>query len=290
AVNGVSRNSISRLNDDGSLDPTFNPGAGPNKGVSGIALQSDGRILIGGTFATFNGISRARVARLNADGSLDSTFDPGAGPNTSVVALSLQPDGKILIGGDFTAIGGVTRNYIARLNADGSLDTSFQPNIALTYGGVLALKTEVDGKCLVGGDYTMVDGVSRKNLVRLNVDGSLDAAFNTGTGPGSNVTGQEPRVRGLAIQADGKVLVGGGFNTFNGVRQNYLARLLADDGGALEFENASFSVDENGGSALIAVRRTGSTNGTVTVNYLTRDGTAAAGSDYVAQAGALSFG
>src|SRR5438093_1602800 len=62
AVNGVSRNSISRLNDDGSLDPTFNPGAGPNKGVSVIALQSDGRILIGGTFATFNGISRARAA------------------------------------------------------------------------------------------------------------------------------------------------------------------------------------------------------------------------------------
>src|SRR5437870_2283384 len=160
----ASRRGVVRLNANGSLDTSFNPGAGPNKGVSVIALQSDGRILIGGTFATFNGISRARVARLNADGSLDSTFDPGAGPNTSVVALSLQPDGKILIGGDFTAIGGVTRNYIARLNADGSLDTSFQPNIALTYGGVLALKTEVDGKCLVCGECTMADGVSRKNL------------------------------------------------------------------------------------------------------------------------------
>src|SRR5205823_14158220 len=119
---------------------------------------------------------------------------------------------------------------------------------------------------------------------------SLDTSFNPGTGPSTTINGQVPRVRGIALQADGKVLVGGGFNKFNGVSANYLARLIADQGGTVAFGKASFTVDENGGSATIAVQRTGSANGTVAVNYLTSNGTATAGPDYVAQAGVLVFG
>ena len=116
-----------------SLDTSFNPGA--NGSVCALAVQPDGKILVGGDFTTLGGggtgtTPRNRIGRLNADGSLDTSFNPGA--NGGVYALAVQPDGKILVGGDFTTLGGggtgtTTRNCIGRLNADGSLDTSFNP-------------------------------------------------------------------------------------------------------------------------------------------------------------------
>ena len=288
SVNGTPRSYVARLNPDGSLDLTFDPGAGPNSGVTASAVQSDGRFVVVGSFTSFNGASRARIARLNAEGSLDMSFDPGAGPNNYVTSTSLQPDGKTVIGGAFTSVGGTNRIFVARLNSDGSLDNSFQPNITLSFGSVLAVQTEVDGKIYVGGSFSTVDGLSRNNLARLNGDGSLDMSFSVGSG--SSGGQQNFGVYAFAIQTNGNVLVGGDFTTFNGVRLNYLARLLADQGGTVQFASANYSVDENGGSATIAVRRTGSTSGTVAVNYLTSGGTATAGVDYVAQAGALLFG
>ncbi len=287
-VNGTPRNHVARLNPDGSLDTSFDPGTGLNASVQRFALQADGKIILGGQFTSVNGVTRVRVARLNPNGSLDTTFDPGEGPNKFVGTMSLQPDGKTVIGSQFTSVGGTNRIFVARLNTDGSLDNSFQPNIALGFGGVLAVQTEVDGKVYVGGDFSTVDGVSRINLARLNADGSLDMSFSVGSGAsgGQNDLG----VYAFAIQTNGNVLVGGDFTTFNGVRLNYLARLFADQGGAVQFTGANYNVGENGGSATIAVRRTGSSNGAVAVNYLTRNGTAMAGADYLAQAGALLFG
>ena len=288
SVNGTPRNYIARLNTDGSLDTDFDPGSGLNASPQAIALQTNGAVIIGGQFTTVNGATRIRVARLNPNGSLDNTFDIGAGPDQYVAALSLQPDGKVVIGGRFTTIGGVPHIFIARLNTDGSLDGSFHPNIALAFGGVLAVQTEVDGKVLIGGTFASIDGTARKNFARLNADGSLDLNFSVPSGPsgGQNDLG----LFGIAIQRDGKVLVGGDFTRFNGVNVNYLTRLVADEGGAIEFAGANYSVNESDGSATIDVRRTGSTNGTVAVNYLTIDGTATAGADYVAEAGALLFG
>lgn len=116
----------------GTIDPSFNPiglGDGANNTVVAIALQPDGKILIGGFFTMYNSTPRSRIARLNADGSLDMSFDPGnaLGLNTFVNSIVLQPDGKILIGGEFFTYNGKLRYRIARLNADGSLDTSFDP-------------------------------------------------------------------------------------------------------------------------------------------------------------------
>ena len=129
----TTRNHIGRLNADGSLDTSFDPGA--NGAVYALAVQADGKILVGGYFTTLGGggtgtTTRNYIGRLNADGSLDTSFDPGA--NGAVYALAVQADGKILVGGDFTTLGGggtgtTTRNHIGRLNADGSLDTSFDP-------------------------------------------------------------------------------------------------------------------------------------------------------------------
>ena len=102
----------------------FDPNA--NDVVLSIVPQADGKILVGGYFTTIGGVTRNRIARLNADGSLDTEFNPNA--NGYVYSIVPQADGKILIGGIFTTVGGVTRNRIARLNADGSLDTAFNPN------------------------------------------------------------------------------------------------------------------------------------------------------------------
>jgi uncharacterized delta-60 repeat protein len=111
----------------GSVDLSFNPGSSVNGTIHCLALQSDGKILIGGVFTTVNEAVRNRVARLNTDGSTDFDFDPGSGisgVNTNF-AMAVQSDGKIIVGGHFTAVNGTNRNRIARLNADGSLDPSF---------------------------------------------------------------------------------------------------------------------------------------------------------------------
>src|SRR5436190_7759521 len=97
--------------------------------VFSVAVAPDGKVLIAGDFTLVNGTNRNRIARLNQDGSLDTGFDPGAGANAIVYAVAAQPDGKALIGCDFTTYNRTNRNRIARLNLDGSLDTSFEPGL-----------------------------------------------------------------------------------------------------------------------------------------------------------------
>jgi uncharacterized delta-60 repeat protein len=227
-VNGVSRIGIARLNPNGSLDTGFNPSIGSNAEVLSLALQPDGKVLVGGSFTTVNGVPRKFIARLNSNGSVDTGFDPGAVVGSHVSVLSVQPDGKVLAGGDFSSMGGGSRVRIARLNSDGSLDTGFDPGAGAN-ADVWALALQPDGKVLVGGNFTTIDGVSRNYIARLIPDGSLDAGFNPGTGANSNVNA-------LALQPDGKLLVGGNFTTFNGVSRNYFARLNSNgslDAGAV---------------------------------------------------------
>ncbi len=217
-LHGQSRTNFGRVNTDGSLDATFNPG--PNISVNSLAVQADGKILVGGGFTTLGGQARSRIARLNADGSLDATFNPGA--SSTVYRLALQADGKILVGGYFATLAGQTRNRIARLNADGSLDTAFNPGVGSTAGEhVAALALQPDGKILVGGVFTALGGQQRTNLGRLNSDGSVDTAFNPGTG-------SQMEVDSLIVQADGKILVGGFFSTLAGQPCINLGRLNPD--------------------------------------------------------------
>ncbi len=214
AIGGVTRNRIARLNADGSLDTSFNPDA--NGTVRSLAVQADGKILVGGGFITIGGVTRNRIARLNADGSLDTSFDPNLSIQSVVHSLALQSDGKILVGGAFNTVGGVTRNNIARLNADGSLDTTFNPN---ANDDVYSMALQSDGKILLGGVFATIGGVTRNYIARLNADGSLDTSFDPNAGNG---------VVSLAVQSDGKILLGGWFTTIGGVTRNYIARLNAD--------------------------------------------------------------
>jgi len=134
----------------GQVDIGFDPGIGATGIVSAVAVQPDGKILVAGWFDAVHGMPRNRIARLNADGSVDNAFNPGTGVDGSAMALALQPDGKVLVGGWFSSINGVPRNNIARLNTDGSLDLSFDPG-AGPISDVLCLVPQPDGKVLVGG-------------------------------------------------------------------------------------------------------------------------------------------
>jgi uncharacterized delta-60 repeat protein len=157
-----------------AVDPTFNPGSGANLAVDQLALQPDGKVLIGGSFTSVGGTARNRIARLNADGTLDLSFNPGASGTGTVRTLMLQPDGKVLIGGNFTSIDGTVRNRIARLNADGSLDLSFDPGSGAN-GIVMALAVQPDGKVLIGGGFTSVNGTARNRIARIEAVLPLDS-------------------------------------------------------------------------------------------------------------------
>jgi len=123
--NGAARNRIARLNANGSLDATFNPGAGADNTVYKVAVQPDGKILLAGAFANARSAARSRIARLNADGTLDTTFNPGTGANNTIWSVAIQSDGRIIVSGAFSTFNGAPRVRLARLNADGSLDNSF---------------------------------------------------------------------------------------------------------------------------------------------------------------------
>jgi uncharacterized delta-60 repeat protein len=238
SVNGVTRTRVARLGADGSLDTSFNPGAGANNEVRTIVVQPDGKILIGGFFTTYNNnVSRNTIARLNADGSLDTSFNPGTGTNGVVHAIAVQADGGIIIAGEFTTYNNVARFCIARLSANGSLDTAYNP--ALNSAGVYCVALQPDGKLVIGGDFGTING--RVRIARLNTDGTLDTNFNPGTGVNS-------LVYAVALQADGKVLIGGEFTGVNGVARLRIARLNMD--GSLD---ASFSPVPGASSTVRAI-------------------------------------
>ena len=217
AVSGHRQNHVARFNADGTRDGTFNPGRGAAGIVWSLALQPDGKILVAGDFTSFDQKPWGRLVRLNPSGRADTSFDPGSGADGQIFAVAVQPDGKIVIGGDFTRFNLVERNRIARLNPDGSLDNTFNPG-AGPNTGIRCLALQPDSKVLIGGVFTSVHGVARGRVARLNADGSLDTGFNPGEGA-SEV------VRWVAPQADGKVVVVGGFGRFDGKDYMRLVRL-----------------------------------------------------------------
>jgi uncharacterized delta-60 repeat protein len=238
-VGGQPRPYLARLNSDGTLDAAFAPA--PDNAVLALAIQPDGKILAGGVFTGLGGRPCSCICRLNADGTLDSSFNSGA--NSWVYCLALQPDGRILAGGVFTVLDGQTRWCIGRLNADGSLDATFNPNakVSLSPYLVYCLGLQADGKVLVGGSFTTVGPEPRKNLCRLNPDGSLDETFNPGA---------DGQVSVLALQTDGSVVAGGSFATLGGQARSQLGRLIPTDPAIdfLSFDGATITWQRGGTS------------------------------------------
>jgi len=235
-VNGVPRQRIARLNADGSLDnsfslPTSAMGAGDQ--IRALAVQSDGRIVVGGYFTNFNSVVMKRIARLNYDGSLDSQFNPGSGADSPVYAVAetfVNGDRKIVVGGGFSLLNGRVVNGIGRLNDDGTPDTAFNAGGLGANGTVYALavyptNSPFAGRVVIGGDFTQVNGINAGHIARLNADGSMDPTFTNASASDS--------VRVIAIQPDGQILAGGLFTSVNGnTNFNHIARLNSADGSA----------------------------------------------------------
>ena len=264
AVGRVNRLGLARFDANGELDESFN--ADLNGGVSSIAVLDDEKILIAGRFTTiggFDGFIRNRIARLNSDGSVDTSFNPDA--NAEVSEIFVQSDGKILVSGIFNVIGGAPVRNFVRLNSDGTIDPSFdvvdsnfQPSV---------VRQLADGKLLVNSSLS-VNGVTRR-VTRLNIDGSIDTDFedpNVSFGVfdlvvqddgkiviagfisavGDRVRSNIARlnndgsldvafnpivdvfISALGLQEDGKIIVGGRFSEINSIARNAIARLNTD--------------------------------------------------------------
>ncbi|WP_333695363.1 T9SS type A sorting domain-containing protein [Flavobacterium sp.] len=264
---GSNYQNIARLNSDGSIDLTFNSNiTNTIGGVSGAIIKSsiilpDGKIIISGNFTTYNNTNAYRIARLNIDGTLDTSFNIGglgaqfgitnSNNVTDIKSLKLQPDGKIIVVGNFTAFNSTVRNHIARLNTDGSIDLSFNSEIGFgfqsnEYVNVNSISIQNDGKIIVGGQFTSYNNTLTKGLVRINSDGSIDNTFYAGNGfnlQGTNVTGNTyfyiGEVIKTEIQPDGKIIVGGDFIKIDQTLIRNLARLNTDGSLDLTFNNVS---------------------------------------------------
>lgn len=246
SFHGAVRTGIAKLDATGALDVNFHPeleggppgSAGCGAHISAIAIQADGKVVIGGVFWSVNGTRRGGIARLHADGTLDPSFNPSPFLRSQGEAVALQEDDRGVVSGYLTRAGGGLDD-LRRLSADGSVDLSFDPKFpgAGTGGWLNALTLDPEGKVLVSGLFTRVDGTPRGGIVRLNPDGSVDATFDPGTGA-THAFGAAAWVASIAVQPDGKILLNGDFEFFNGLRRGGLARLHAD--GSLD---TSFRLD-----------------------------------------------
>ncbi|AFM10713.1 chitobiase/beta-hexosaminidase C-terminal domain-containing protein [Turneriella parva] len=265
---GTPRSRIARINTDGSLDISFDPGTGADNSIMAIIVQPDGKIVIGGFFTSYNGTARNRIARLNADGSLDTSFNPGSGADNPILAMGVQPDGKILISGTFANYNGVSRNRIARINSDGSLDTTLAPGSGISTGGVFSMLLQTDGKIVLAGSLENYQGVPHFRILRILPDGNLDSSFATGSGFDSTVLT-------MALQPDGKLLFGGGFTTYNGTGRNRIARLNPDGsidttfvvGTGLDSSISSMGIQPDG---KIVIGGSFTSYNSTSINYLAR--------------------
>jgi uncharacterized delta-60 repeat protein len=229
--NGVEiTHGICRLNQDGTIDNTFNLGLyGFNNDVYFVNVLNNDKILCGGAFTYYNGSEISHgICRLNANGSYDNSFNTGGyGCNGGIVPIAVQSDNKILIGGNFTSYNGVTHAMLFRLNENGTVDNTFNVGGSGFNASVLTIALASDNKIFVMGWFDQYNNNPvQKCLVRLNSDGSLDESFNLG-GTGFNTFFDWQY---LSVQTDGNLIVGGGFTQLNGIDiPHYLVRLLANN-------------------------------------------------------------
>lgn len=193
--------------------------------VRSIAVQPDGKIILGGGFRKYNERNRSNIVRLNADGSIDEEFIVNDGFEGRVETIVLQADGKILVGGQFSSYNGTDAGYIIRLNSDGTIDRNFKTGSGFN-GHVNCILVQPDGKILVGGKFSGYDNNRVNRLARLNTDGSLDVSL-------SFPYGFDGSINALAFHK-GKILIGGNFSRFDNLRVNSFVKIGI--GGAVDIK------------------------------------------------------
>jgi uncharacterized delta-60 repeat protein len=209
---GTPCTNIARFTSSGALDPDFTLGTMATGGViKALAVQPDGKILIGGTFTSYAGTARNRLARLNANGTLDTTFmATGTGFDGEVLEIVVLPDERILVGGSFTTVHGVSRANLVRLDSNGSRDNTFLNGLAGPNNIVRAIVPAGDS-LYFGGDFGSFNGVNTGRIAKTDPTGVRDTNFNNGaSGISSGI------VFDLAVQSDGKLVATGSFTTYNG--------------------------------------------------------------------------
>lgn len=223
--NGTVVNRIIRINDDGSLDNTFQGGERANNAVYRIVPVADGKMIIVGNFTKYDGTPVGSIARIDADGDLDHTFNIGgagiSGTNMEINAIIPVPDNKFLIAGNFVSYNGTPVNKIVRINADGSLDASFNPEGAGADDNVYTLIEQPNGKILVGGQFFKFNNQDSRGIVRINANGAVDETFNAGAGA-------EGLVYDIVLQPNGKAVITGSFTKYNNVPKNNIAGILIE--------------------------------------------------------------
>jgi uncharacterized delta-60 repeat protein len=246
-VNGVARNYIARLNSKGQLDATFNAGAGPDWPPAAIALEPNGKVLVGGAFSTWSGVSRRAAARLLPNGQLDPTYDlkiddyaPYFYPY--VTKFIVRPDGShFLVGLSLYQVSGTyLAGTPALVNSDGTCDPTFDNLNNWLFANIppSAAELQTDGRLLVSGAFgfynpidpsqTIANGDSF-SLWRLNPNGSLDLSIDPLNFPVDlSGFGQTPgALSDVSVQADGRILIAGDFTQVSGVPRKGMARIIA---------------------------------------------------------------
>ena len=226
SFNGIPLHNIVRLNPDGTRDATFGITTGTSRSVRAMAVQTDGKIIIAGQFTAIDGVAQGRVARLNMDGTVDPTFNPGTGPDSICYAVALDAAGNVYVGGGFLNVNGTPRAYIAKLTSTGALDTTFNPGTG--FNNIVRAIAPPNGAAgpVVGGSFSFYNGVAANRIARLDATtGARDAAFTASF----NST-----VRAITLTPGGSYFVGGSFSqyTVGAVARSRVARVMAN--GALD--------------------------------------------------------
>jgi len=215
-VNGQPRYSLLRLHPDGSVDESFGRELRFDGLVRDLVIQPDGRIVVGGAFEHINGRRRPFIARLLPDGTPDDSFQPNGGPTSGwtviILALDLQPDGRILMGGYFEKVDGQPMLNLARLNPDGTFDRTFKLRHGAS-GPVGRIWQQPDGRIVVSGYFDTIGGRGSRRLARLLADGTPDPGFRP---PQPNA-----EVFNIAMLPDGRLLVNGLFTTIAGQNRRF---------------------------------------------------------------------
>jgi uncharacterized delta-60 repeat protein len=214
---------IMRFNSDGTLDTTFSFSR-DYSGVFAVAPMANGQLIVSAT-KTVHGVSSTLhqvydILRLNADGSIDSTFGPAQSTDGGEVRIiTVNGDGTIFVAGRFTAFNGQPSYGIVHLLQNGTLDPAFAPvtmtcsaNTFASDGlcGVWAAPAvDGDGKIIIAGDFVSVDGVNALCIARLNPDGTVDSTFNASGFATAQFPNSPRPIRGIVIQSDGKIVIGG---------------------------------------------------------------------------------
>ncbi len=234
---GIEAKGIARIHSNGRIDTTFKTGLGFMVGIRQIPhtihIQNNGKILIGGRFNSYNTSYAINIVRLNQDGTVDTSFNATnvSGFNDGkgfVYSIKTQADGKIIAGGDFDISDKYESWNIVRFNANGTLDKTFSlkggshapAKVKINDGSanITDLAIQEDGKIVLVGNFTKYNLLTVNHLIRLHADGTVDSSFNAGSGANQII-------QSVAIQKDGKILLSGYFDSFDGKKRTSMARL-----------------------------------------------------------------